>query len=236
MNSFQPILYNPFVLGCIVSIMPIFVTVTAFLFSIYNGHFSLHFNSLPKINQVMVQLPEKRVYSVGMNLTAWLALPVFLLIDRIIKLKCKIEKCHKEPLTYCLRWLMNVCAGFAFFGMLGMASVTVHEMPYFRQTCYRVMIIFLTIYYLIVDFEMTKAKLNVTLLNRIWSFGGIFFITLSYLFSKYAIILSNTFPNINFLSISAICQYIHVPLMSLKFLLIWKTLPSCGVLVSKKNE
>ena len=236
MNYFQPILYNPSVLGCVVAIMPIFITITATLFAIYNHHISLNFNNLPMINQIMVRLPEKRVYSVGLNLTAWLALPVFLLLDRILKLKCKMEKCHKEPIVYCLRWLMNVCAGFAFFGMLGMASVTIHEMPIFRQTCYQIMIVFLTLYYAIVDYEMTRAKLNVTLLNRIWTYIGLSLSIISYLLSKHNDQLQEIFPNINFLSLAALCQYFHVPFMSLKFLLIWRTLPKCGVLVSKKKS
>lgn len=236
MNYFKPILYNPLVLGYTIAILPIFITIAATLLAIYNHHISFNLNNLPKINQIMVRLPEKRVYNVGLNLTAWLALPVFLLIDRLIKLKCKMEKCHKEPIVYCLRWTMNICAGFAFFGMLGMASVTVNEMPVFRQTCYQIMIVFLTIYYFILDYEMSRAKLKVGLLNRIWTFMGLFLSIISYLLSKYNNKLLDIFPNINFMSLSALFQYLHLPFMSLKFILIWRTLPKCGVLVSKKKS
>ena len=83
---------------------------------------------------------------------------------------------------------------------------------------------------------MIRAKLNVTLLNRIWTFIGLFLAIASYLFTKYSGQLSTICPSINYLSIAALCQYFHIPFLSLKFLLIWHALPKCGVLVSKNKD
>ena len=204
----QSILYSPFIMGSIIAFTPIFVI--SYFAAIYNHHIEVDFYHLPMIQNIMIQLPESRLYSVGMNLLAWWTLPVFLIMDRILKLKCKIEKCNKDRLIYCIRWLMNIFAGFSFFGMLGMASINNKEHSQFHQISVFVVVIFLTLYYILFDLEMCWAKLNVSIINRIWSFLGIIAYLSSYFLFKY--------QNSELMkSVAALFQYISIPCFSLKF-------------------
>ncbi|OHS99582.1 hypothetical protein TRFO_33957 [Tritrichomonas foetus] len=223
----KSILYSPFSLVCIISICPIFIVFICYAFAYFNNHITFQ-KSIPMISQVMVRLPECRIYSVCMNLVAWTALPIFLIIDRILKLKCKIEKCHKHVTVYCLRWLMNICAGFSFFGMIGMASINIDERIQFHNNCVCIFVVFMTLYFFLIDYEMVQAKLNVKTFHVFLSFVGISLFTVSYILMK---------KDDDFLqSVSAVIQIIAIPCMSMKFLIIWKTLPASGILITHKKE
>ena len=228
MDSQQSLLYSPLIIVIFITILPTFITISCFLFALHYKHIDLN-HHFPMLHDVMTQLPESRVYSVGMNLVAWLALPIFLIIDRILKLKCKMEKCHNEVKVYCLRWIMNIFGGFAFFSLLGLSSVNVKENRTMHNVCSHVFIFSLMIYFIIIEYEMFKAKLEVPPSHKVLSYFG----PILHLFSQY---LDRNGNDSHLLTIAGIFEFLVIPSICIRFFLMWKTLPSNGILVRHKKE
>ena len=223
----SPILYRPYLFMLSVGFLPPLIALLTLFLYYYNGH-NTEINHLPYISEVAAKLPESRVFSVGINICAWLLLPVFLILDRILKLQNKEAGNSKSPGVLFSRLLMNILDGFAFFSMIGFCSCTLEESRTFHMLCIIVFVISLTCSYFCMDYQMTRSKRGNMTIQRFWTCTIPIIYLFSLLFYKFAKGKALMY------SISAIFEYIAAFFLFFKFILIWQNLPRIGLIFTKE--
>ena len=203
-------LYRSDVFFVIVAVLPLVVVGICIAMYLQRHH------RLPgNVFELARELPESRTFSVGINVCAWMSIPVYLLVDRILKLKCRLEK-RETLLNTVLRYLMDMSGGCSFFSLLAVASVSVMDQKWIHDLAAGVFVVSLTLYFVLADIIMNSVSLRVTVLDWIWDIAGAILFVVSLKQSYF--------------------QYAGGAGLFLKFLGLLKTLPGMRVMLKTKPE
>lgn len=226
-KDLAPILYRPFMFMICVGVLPPVIAVIVLIMYYYNGH-NLAINHFPTISESAVKLPESRFFSVGINICAWLLLPVFLILDRILKLQNRRVGNSKAPGVLFARLAMNILDGFSFFSLIGFCSVTLEENRTFHMLCITIFVSSITLSFFCIDYQMAKGKSGNSTFQYIWTF----MIPTTYMCSLFIWKFSGS--NNRLKSIAAMIEYVAAFIIFFKFILIWLNLPRIGLILTKK--
>ena len=204
-------LYRPDLFFVIVAVLPL-VVVGICVVTYLQRH---RVGGLPGIFELARELPESRTFSVGINVCAWMSIPVYLLVDRILKLKCRLEK-RETLLNTVLRYLMDIAGGCSFFSLLAVASVSVMDQKWVHNLAAGVFVVSLTLYFVLADVIMSSVSLRVTFLDWIWDVTG-----------ATLFVISTSQPYF---------EYCGGAVLFLKFLCLLKRLPGMRVMLKTKAQ
>ena len=115
---------------------------------------------------------------------------------------------------------MDISAGFSFFSLIGVASITIVGNHMIRMIFEIIFVTSLSLYFLLGDGIMKKANLKVGFVSFLWDFIPPLVFVISYQLNG---------------NIAAILQYSGGLLLFTKYFWLWWTLPQIGILLTKKT-
>jgi hypothetical protein len=222
--------FNPYLFFFVVSFSPIIITFVC-LFFFYTSHdHSPDSVLIPMISEAVVTLPESRLFSVGISVEAWLSVPLFLIISRMLKLMARIADVHRVSRIRMIGKLIECAAFVAFFSMLGMASINIVESKRYHMISVVSFLLSLSLFFFLVDWQMCEVNLTVTLVDWIWDAVCPVCFVLS--LGIWEIAAGDS----ALLNVAAILQYIGGAALFLKFWGVWRAWPPVGLMLTKKSE
>jgi hypothetical protein len=171
-------------------------------------------------------LPGSRIFAVGVNVIAWLTLPIFLIIDRVIKLKLHVEKVPASIGVSLATTVMALSAVASFFSLLGISSVTIREVRSVHIGFGILLIASLSVYFVSTDYGLTQSKIRVSLLSWALDFVAPLAFGISFLICKYDALLS----------VAGALQHVGAAAMFAKFLLLWQRMPRIGLFLAQTKQ
>ena len=222
----NPVIYNPRIVFYIIGILPIaamFISI-----ALYYGLGHNQIEHIPSIPEYVILLPESRVFSVAMNVVAWLSIVAFLVIDRYLVIKGHSDTVHQHRCCLVTRTVMNICAAIAFVSMIGFTSVTINENRTANIVFSCLLWCSLSVYYFMKDSLCQYAKLKVHPMD--WACNGI--IVVSMMISYILSFLDSS--RVILLSVGSVFGYIGSAALFLKFILIVNTLPNVSLQLVKR--
>ena len=211
MEKPEHILFAPSLFFVVVAVLP--SAVVLICLGMYGYRTGVY--GFPPIFELSRELPESRTFSVGINICSWMSVPVFLFVDRVLKLKCRLMK-RETLLTVIARYLMDIAGGCSFFSLVCVASVSVIEPKRVHVVASTVFVASLSLFFLLADIIMYILDLRVTFLDIIWDVAGAFFFLISVLFHFVCF------------------EYLGSAVLFLKYLELFRTLPKARVMLTKK--
>lgn len=219
LNSlFMSLVYRPSLLFIVASLFPlVFIILCNFIYYNGNHNASSHF---PTLSEIAVQPPESRVFTVGFTVSAWLYLPVFIIIYNLVSIKK--SNLQKSPiwLKICIFSSM-VFALLSIASLIGAASISIKESKTFHNFCGSLFIISVSLYFLLVDMQFIYLKLIVTPISWMCTFT-----------IPTAVFISSFFIS----PYKSYFQYLGITFISFKLLAISASLPRMGLLMTKKPQ
>jgi hypothetical protein len=225
-----PVVFNPAMFFHVVAFAPLAITSGALFFYYSKRPLAALPVKFPLISDAVTTLPESRLFSVGMNIIAWLMVPVYLVIGRLLRLKSQVEEVDHKVSIKVVHIVRPITCVLSFFSLLGLSSVTVQENAVFHTTCANIFLGAISIFFLLVDFTFRQVKLRATIVDWIWdlvipgAFGASYTITRTPAVSA------------GLLSIAGALQYVGGAAIFLKFARVWARFPRVGLLLTRKVE
>ena len=224
----QTVAYNPKVLFYIVAVLPVVVSVMSM--SIYFGLGHHHLNRIPTLPECVNVMPESRVFSVGVNVAAWLMLVVFLVIDRYLKLRGRADESFHGNFCCVARTLMNVFAGIAFVSLIAFSAVTVNENRTVNFVFGGLFWTSLCVYFFMRDVQHHDAKLAVHPLD--WTCNCVMTACMVVSYAMRLASDSRTWIR----SMGAVFGYVGCLAMFAKFVVIAAILPDMSIVLIKRKQ
>jgi hypothetical protein len=209
-----------------VSLGGIAVNIGCLYFYYLHNPFASLIVKIPLIRQTAVDLPGDRLFSVGMTIVAWLTIPIFLVIDRVVILKFRIAKI---PSTFPTAF-MALCAVITFVSLIGLSSITLEENSRLHLTCVGLFLIALSAYFFTTDWALAKGRVAIKPAD--WACDAAPLVCFSASFS----LLQWCRPDPLLLSIAGALQYMGGTVLFLKFLIVWFRIPRVGLFLTRKTE
>ena len=224
----QPVSYNPKVLFFIVAGLPVIVSIMSM--SIYFGLGHHHLNRIPALPECVNVMPESRVFSVGINIVAWLMLVVFLVIDRHLKLRGRSDESFHGNWCCVTRTVMNIFAGISFISLIGFSAVTANENKTVNIVFAGLFWTSLSVYFCLRDAQYRDVKLALHPLD--WTCNAV---AVACMIVSYALRLAKderTFVR----SIGAVFGYIGCTALFAKFIVIAIMLPDISLMLIRRKQ
>lgn len=223
-----PILYRPSIFFYTVALGPIIIVSLCFYFYVSREQQNLKY--IPNISEVTCNLPESRMFLVGMNICGWVSVPLSLILDRILKLIQRTKKCAKDRDVLVARYTMNVFSGLSFLSFVGLSCININECRIAHLAFGISLIISLTCVFLLVDYGLSRADIKLSQFHWFINVIPISCFIVSFALYKFG----NDDNLLN--SISSVIQYIGGSLLVLKLLMIYRSLPSIGLILTRKVQ
>jgi hypothetical protein len=226
----SPAVFSPSLFFYAVGLAPAVIIFSSFfLFYVYH-HPPADAVFVPLISLAMVELPESRLFSVGMSLVAWFCVPVFLVVSRMLTLKCRVAHCDDRRGVKIASKLLNISSVFCFLGLLGLASITIRESEKFHLASAVCFVVAQSVFFLAADYQMSEARRKITLLDWIWDA----FCPVIFLVSVGIWALAGN--NIALLNAAGILHCVAAVAFSAKYLRVRSVLGRIGLLLTRKTE
>lgn len=230
--------YDPFGYFFFTTISPISLTYAGVFFFYQKKHI------LPFLHDLAVDLPEKRLFSVGFNISAWIMIPTFLMIKTAVSLKhtktsSKKEDTHVKKNTYFnfLRYMMIIFAVLMIISDLCFASLTITKSTFLHFLTGFLFLIFSTFYFIFLNLLFNCVKMNpnpkqdgsaIKIFDWIHTFAAVFLIFISYLIQIKRIPLNIEYAK--FLQLAAVTVHF------LNFIRLYLRIPKMHIFMAYKSK
>lgn len=181
------------------------------------------------ISHAAADLPESRVFRMGIIFTSWFMFAAFLIIDRALKVLNRRAHNAKSPSVQFSRYMMKIFDGLAFFGLIGACSITIKSNSILHTISVVMFIISITFSYIFMDYLLAKSRTANYQLLSIYTFTPPVMLLIGTLIIKFA---ANKYQIYNF---GIILQYFGCTMIFLKFILIIHIIPSFNIEFSEKD-
>lgn len=201
-------LYKPHFFFVAATLAPLIVVAgTLYLYYKYTENVL----TIPTISEAGADLPASRMFTVGMTTAAWFTMPLYIVLNQILKLKQRMEKIYKKSRIFA----MNALAALSFFSYIGIGSVTIRNDTNLHYLFGITFLVSQTLYFVMLDFNLKTVPIH----HILWTF-----------LTPVAYLVSFA------LGTKPILEYFGVATLSLKWLLVWRDIPSTGVMLAKRNK
>ncbi|OHT12803.1 hypothetical protein TRFO_17273 [Tritrichomonas foetus] len=223
----QGVLYDPTYLFYVVSFLPcVIILFCLCVFSVFDHKISAGDDeNIPSLSEVMMLMPESRIFAVGMIITDFFMLPIFIITHSIVTTICKNEK-HEGSVFY--RLIMDISAIIVFCSLIIISSVTISESKRIHMIFLHLFLFTMHSYFSSFDLIMLNSKSHKSKLSI--SFDILLF--LCYIISTLMQILGNNIVEF----IGNILQQIVFIMLFVKFLDMKRSIPKFQLQLVKKNN
>jgi uncharacterized membrane protein len=225
-----PVVFSPAMFFHVVAFAPLAITSGSLFFYYSKQPLVALAVKVPLLSDAMTELPESRLFSVGMNIIAWLTVPVYLIIVRLLKLKSQVEEVDQKTSIKIADAIRSIACVLGFFSLLGLSSVTVRESATFHTICANVFLGSISVFFLLVDFTFRQVRLPATPVDWAWDL----FIPAA--FAASCAITRTPDVSDALHSTAGVLQYIGGAAIFLKFARVWTRFPKIGLLLTRKVE
>ena len=202
-------------------ILPIFASTIGIAIYIRSNKFE----QLPYLAEVMTSNIGCRFYSVIFNIIGWFTIPIYFLVEKILTFKSKNQQ--RNFIDY----IRTLIAIVSFFIVIVFSTTIIARNKKFYEMSGIAYSILFTIYFVLVDLKMTMIKININKIDLLWDLM-LMLNTSSILFYRkflfgYDDVSINSYK---------LMEYFMVPFLFLKFIMLYKRLPSFSIIIENKNK
>jgi hypothetical protein len=226
----SPAIFSPSFFFISVGAGPFFILLMCLvLFYLYHPPPAGH-AFIPLISFALTELPESRLFAVGMSLIAWFCVPVFLVTSRMLTLQCRVRECDNKSSVVVAGRLLIMSAVLSFLGLLGLASVSIQECYQFHVGAAVTFLVAQSLFFWCADIQMLHAGRGITALDWAWD------LFCPILFAVSIGVCGTGTQRVELLNFAGGIQYVAAVALFAKYLRLWKKLGRIGLLLTRKSD
>jgi hypothetical protein len=225
----SPAIFSPSFFFISVGAGPFFILAISLLL-LYLYHYPASGEALiPLISFATIELPESRLFAVGMSLIAWFSVPVFLVTSRMITLQCRVQHCDNRSTVAFASKLLILSAFLSFVGLLSLASITIKESFHFHVASAITFLVAQSTFFIAADFQMFHANRGITALDWAWdAFPPALF--------ALSVVIWVATADTKIQSLAGALQYAAAVALFGKYIRLWRKLGRIGLLLTRKSD